>query len=157
MKHYRFDSCSRRAFTRGIALPTAIFVIVVLAALGAFTINLSGVQQTTTTQALTAARVSLGARSGLEWAVHKAVSPLPAAQPGTCNASTSFSPTGTGLTGVSLAVTCSYSTQSGGGATYHVYYLTSTASYGTAGTPDYVERKIEATVCRSNGPTALEC
>lgn len=160
MKHYRFDSCSRRAFTRGIALPTAIFIIVVLAALGAFTINLSGVQQTTTTQALTAARVSLAARSGLEWAVHKAVAPGAAGgagQPGTCNASTSFSPTGNGLTGTSLAVTCSYSTQSGGGATYHVYYLTSTASYGATGTPDYVERKIEATVCRSAGPTALEC
>lgn len=154
MKHRRFNSCGRHALVRGIALPTAIFVIVVLAALGAFTINLSGVQQTTTTQAITAARVSLAARSGLEWAVHRAVATT---QPGTCGASTSFAPAGDGLTGTSLAVTCSYSTQSGGGATYHVYYLTSTASYGTAGTPDYVERKIEATVCRSNGPTALEC
>lgn len=135
-------------------MPTAIFIIVILAALGAFTINLSGVQQTTTTQAITAARVSLAARSGLEWAMHRAVATT---QPGSCAASAAFSPTGNGLNGTSVVVTCDYSTQSGGGATYHVYYLTSTASYGTTGTPDYVERKIEATVCRSAGPTALEC
>ncbi len=157
MKHRRFDTCGRRAFARGIALPIAIFIIVVLAALGAFTINLTGVQQTTTTQAITAARVYLGARSGLEWAVHKAVAPLPAAQPGTCNASAAFSPAGDGLNGVGVAVTCSYSSLGAGAATYHVYYLASTASFGTAGTPDYVERKLEATVCRSSGPTAVEC
>ena len=155
MKRHRFDSCGRRALARGIALPTAIFVIVVLAALGAFTINLSGVQQTTTTQALTAARASLAARSGMEWAVHRAVATT---QPGTCNALTSFLPAGDGFTAVSgVAVTCSYSTLVVAGATYHTYYLASTASYGTAGTPDYVERKIEATVCRSTGPTATEC
>lgn len=154
MKRPHFHPGGCRRGMRGIALPVAIFIIAVLAALGAYMVSLTGVQQTTTSQAIAAARVSLAARGGLEWAVHRAVATT---QPGTCNALASFSPSGDGLTGTSVAVTCSYSTQGAGARTYHVYYLASTASYGTTGTPDYVERKIEATVCRSDLPTATEC
>lgn len=155
MKLRRYQSNCHRAAVCGMALPIAIFIIAALAALGAYVVSISGVQQTVTSQAIAAARASLAARSGMEWAVHRAVATT---QPGTCNAVTSFLPAGDGFTGVSgLAVTCSYSTLTVAGATYHTYYLASTASVGTAGTPDYAERRLEATVCRSTGPTATEC
>ena len=32
------------------------------------------------------------------------------------------------------------------------YYLTSTATYGTTDAPTYVQRAVEAVVCRSNAP-----
>lgn len=155
MKPSRFQMSCHRALARGMALPIAIFIIAALAVLGVYMVTVSGVQQTVSSQAIAAARASLAARSGIEWAVHKAVAPT--TQPGTCNVLTGFSPAGDGLTGASVAVTCSYSTLTVAGATYHTYYLASTASYGTAGTQDYAERKIEATVCRSTGPTATEC
>lgn len=147
MKRLPSQKACRRAVARGAALPTAIFIIAVLAVLGAYAVSVTGVQQTVSSQAISAARASLAARSGMEWAVHRAVATT---QPGTCNALTSFLPAGDGFTGVSgVAVTCSYSTLTVAGATYHTYYIASTASVGTAGTPDYAERRLEATVCRS--------
>lgn len=143
---------------RGAALVTAIFLLVVLAALGAYMVTLSGVQTVTTSQSLQAARAYVGARAGLDWAIHRAVGP--AAGSGLCAASAAFTPTGNGLTGVSVAVTCSTTpgaTYSRGITSYYIYYLTSAGTYGTAGTPDYVERKLEATVCRSTLGSTIQC
>ena len=58
----------------GLALVNAIFLLVVLAALGAYMVSVGGVQQATTTQALIAARVNLGAKSGLEWSINRVIS-----------------------------------------------------------------------------------
>ena len=61
----------------GFALVTAIFLLVVLAALGAFMVTLSGVHQTTPTPALDATRVYYGAKAGLDWGIQQAVARVP--------------------------------------------------------------------------------
>lgn len=125
----------RRANKResGFALVGAIFLVVILAALGVFAVTLSGVQHATNSQAVIASRTYYGAKAGLEWGIQQAIAAS------SCAASTTFSPSGAGLSGISVTVTCT-SHASG------VFYLTSTGTYGTFGGPEYSQRVIEATV-----------
>src|SRR5688572_6311263 len=107
----------------GFAMVTAIFLLVVLAALGAFMVTLSGVHQTAPTQALDATRVYYGAKAGLDWGIQQAIAAS------SCGP-TSFPLAGSGLSGVNVAVTCA-------GPSVHavgnVYVITSTAERGTFG------------------------
>lgn len=137
---------------QGAALVTAIFLLVVLAALGAYMVTLSGVVQVTASRTATTARVYFGAKAGLEWAIHQATAPgADAEDPDLwgCSPSTTFSLSGTGFQGVSVAVTCSSVTYNGNDY-YRVFTLTSTGTYGSSGTTDYVERRLQAIVCRSD-------
>lgn len=141
---------------RGLGIVSAIFLLVALTALGAYMLTLSGVTQATVDRAVLTARVYSTARSGLEWGIHRAVAP--AVQPSSCNPLTPFTLTGGSLFAINVSVECSQSTHTGGGGKeYYVYYLKSTAAYGQPATLDYVERKIEATVCRSTETTSEEC
>ncbi|MBI2313141.1 MAG: pilus assembly protein MshP [Betaproteobacteria bacterium] len=121
---------------RGIALINALFILVVLAMLGAFMASMSTVQQATPGQSASGTRVYHGAKTGLEWGIQRAVAQ------GLCDASTSFTLAEQGLNGVALTVTCA-STAHG---TSSVYYLTSKATVGGLGGPTYAERRMEATV-----------
>jgi MSHA biogenesis protein MshP len=122
----------------GFALVTAIFLLVVLAALGAFMVTLSGVHQTTPTQALLATRVYYGAKAGLDWGIQQAIaaSNCPAS-PGTTLTFTSG-----GLNGVTAVVNCTSTAHTGG----NMYVITSTAERGTFGGIDYARRRMQATV-----------
>lgn len=122
----------------GFAIVTSIFLIVVLAALGVYMVTLSGVQQTTASKSLVASRVYYGAKTGLEWGIHRAI-----AAGGTCLASSSFALTGAGLNGIGVTVTCNSYTFTGAGT---VFRLTSQATFGTYGSPDYSQRVLQATV-----------
>ncbi len=130
---------------RGVALVSAIFLLVVLASLGAYMVTLSGVEHSTTNRALINARTYFAARAGLEWGVHQTVSPALGAA---CFAPATFTPAGFGFDGVSVAVNCSR-TQYDDGVLVYTYVLTSTANHGTAGTTEHAERRLEATVCRA--------
>ena len=128
-----------RARATGSALITALFLVIVLAALGAAMTSLSIVQQDTATKAVLAARVYYGAKAGLEWGIQAAIATS------ACAASSgAFTPAGSGFTGVSVTVTCASSQH--GGAALSTYYLTSIATTGTLGTLSYAERRMEATV-----------
>ena len=144
------------AAQRGIALVTAIFLIVALAALGGVMVSLSGVQQTTSAVAVTAAQTLFAARGGLEWGIHRAVSndtTVCAVAPTTTTTALSFA-----ALSINVSVACSYTSNTGGGGTFvRTYYLTSTATYGTTDAPTYVQRAVEAVVCRSNAPASGEC
>lgn len=140
----------------GAALVSAIFLLVVLAALGAYMITVSGVQQTTTNRALISVRAYFAARAGLEWGIHQTVSPFPIPPPAACPAPAMFTPAGFGFDGVSVAVNCSRTDYDDGVPTY-TYAFTSTASHGTAGTTEYVERRLETTVCRADQGGAARC
>jgi len=141
---------------RGVALVSAIFLLVVLAALGAYMVTVSGVQQTTVSRGLLNARVYYAARAGLEWGIHRAVAP-PSYGGGQCSASNpSFTIDGAGLSDIQLAVNCS-SNEYIPGTDTRIYTITSTASHSTAGTVDYAERKLEATVCRANESATDRC
>jgi MSHA biogenesis protein MshP len=140
----------------GFAIVTALFLIVVLAAMGAFMMNLSAMQHGTSTLSLTSSRVYYAARSGLEWGTQQTV--IPAAGAACPVSPTTFSPAGPGFIGITVSVTCAYFPFTAGfGDEYHVYRLTSTASFGTLGSADYVERKLTSMVCRSNNPSAEHC
>ena len=126
----------QRIRSTGAALLSAIFLIVVLAALGASMASLSNVEHDTATKSMRSAQVYYGAKSGLEWAIQRAIAAA------SCAGAT-FSPSGSGLEAVSVTVTCAQSTHGAGNITY---YITSVATAGTAGSLSYAERHMEATV-----------
>lgn len=131
-----------RGKQRGMALVGAIFVVVILALLGIYMVTLSGVQHATTSQAVVAARTYYGAKAGLDWGIHQAIGPTASV----CNSSTLLAPI-VGLDDIRVTATCAcaYPAVCVSGAT-SVYYLTSTAEYGTYGNADYAKRVMEATV-----------
>lgn len=129
---------SRRALSRGMALVTALFLLIVLTVLAAAMVSLSNVAHDTTVKSLQAGKVYYGAKAGLEWGIQQAVPSNPAACPGAV-----LNLAEGALAGVSVTVACSLSTH---GGTSTVYYLTSIATLGTLGSPSYAERRMEATV-----------
>lgn len=124
---------------RGFALLVAIFLIVVLALLGIFIVKISGVQHQTVNVALLGARAFEAARTGIEWGAFQA---LDAAS---CT-STTLTLTEEGLDGFDVDVTCTASTFTETGVTYNMYVIDSEARAGSYGTPDYVSRRMQATV-----------
>jgi len=142
----------------GFTLVSAIFLLVALALLGLYMVTIGGVQRATTTRAIVAERVFLGAKTGLEWAIHRAVNTQKIAGivvPLACTPSTSFTLTDAALRDIAVTVSCTYTEHKEGGATndpFKVYYLTSTASYSSFGSPDYVQRRLDATVSNRYGP-----
>ena len=95
----------------GGALITAIFLIIVLVALGVAISKLSNVTQDTTTKASLSAKVYYGAKAGLEWGIQQAVGG------GSCAGG---SPSLSGaLTGISVTVTCASSTHGAGNIVFH--------------------------------------
>ena len=54
---------------RGFSLVSAIFLVVVLASLGAYMATMNSIQHTTTALSLQASRAWFAARSGMEWAI----------------------------------------------------------------------------------------
>ena len=123
----------------GIALLSAIFLLVVLAALGAYAVRLSGVQQQSTALAIRSAQALHAARSGFEWAAHRAVTS------GVCAAG-SLTLTEGGAQGFRVAVTCGQTTHLEAGRTSIVYSIEVLAEGGSYGQPDYVSRRLQGTV-----------
>jgi MSHA biogenesis protein MshP len=55
---------------RGFSLPTAIFLLVILALLGAFMVSLSTTQNVMSAQDVQGSRAYNAARAGMEWALY---------------------------------------------------------------------------------------
>lgn len=125
---------------RGAVIISAIFLIVVLVALGASITSLTSQQHHVSAKSIVAMRVYYGAKAGLEWGIQQAVSSAAA-----CAASTGpFTFGAAALQGVSVTVTC---TQTNFGGSDNTYYIVSIATTGNnAGGLDYAERRMEATV-----------
>ena len=113
----------------GFALPSAIFLLVVLAALAAFIVHLSAQQQAGHVADVRGLRAYQAARSGIEWGLFRLL------RESACDASTSFNPDG-GLGEFTVTVTCS---PAGMGA-----------ANDEAGT-GVVVRQIVATACNQPG------
>ncbi|MEK6243605.1 MAG: pilus assembly protein MshP [Pseudomonadota bacterium] len=126
---------------QGTVLVAAVFLIIVLALLGAAMAMLSKVQSDTGLKTQLAANVYYGAKAGLEWGIRQAVSAT-----ASCVASTPFTLTEGALNGVSVTVTCSATSHGSAPPADQVYYLTSIATVGTLGGVNYAERRLEATV-----------
>ena len=123
----------------GISLVPALFLLIVLAALGLVIVKLGAVQQQTVVLSMQSARAYAAARAGIEWAAYQAL------VNGSC-AGASLALGEGGLTGFSVDTTCSSSTHSEGPTTVTVYVIDAFAYAGAYGTPDYVSRRVRSTV-----------
>lgn len=129
----------------GFVLPTAIFLLVVLATLGAYMVSLSRTSQISSALDVQGARAYQAARAGIEWAAWQVVDPqLMQATPTPCPASPTTLTLDATLAGFQVEVLCSRTLASDGPDTIAVYQITSTATAGLAGEMDFVERQIQA-------------
>lgn len=126
----------------GFTLVTALFVLVVVAALSVYMVNISSVQHTTLVYGVQGARAIQGARSGLEWGIHQAMSS------NSCPPATTFNTTGAGhLDNFSITVDCSATDHVESGVTVRVFQITASAESGSfGGNLDYIFRSLQATV-----------
>lgn len=127
----------------GFSLVPALFLLVVLAALGIVAVRLTGVQQQTVVLAMQSGRAYSAARSGINWSAYQAL------VNGSCGSST-LTLTEAGLAGFSVDTSCSSTTHTEGPNTVNVYVIDSFAWAGSYGTPDYVSRRIRTTVTNTS-------
>lgn len=131
----------------GFAMVSAIFILVALAALGAFIATVSSTQHVGSALDVDGARAYQAARAGVEWGVARALA-------SNCVGSSNLDT----LNGVAITVTCAVqatgdAVEAGLGS---LYSITSTACNqpaagacpGAAGPPNYVERRINVVVER---------
>jgi len=136
---------------RGFSLVSAIFLLVVIAALGTFAVTLSTTQQQGAALDVLGARAYQAARAGIEWGAYQVLPASAAAFATTCRAGTTsqvVAPLPSTLAGFSVNTACSATSHVEGTSTLWVYSLTSTATQGTAATPDYVERQMAVTIAQ---------
>ncbi len=131
----------------GFAAIAAIFLVVVLAALGGFMLTFSNTQQLTAVQDLQGSRAFWAARAGLEWGVASVANcaTFPKTSPKSLPGATATPPTFDG--GFSVAVDCTPTTYTDGTSTT-IYTINATAkpAGGVPGSIGYVERSMTATV-----------
>ena len=125
---------------RGFALVVAIFLLVVLASLGVYIVKISGVQHATVNMALLGSRAFEAARTGIEWGAFQAL------DTSACPAATTLNLTEGGLNGFDVDVTCTTTAHTETGTTYNLFVIDVEASAGTYGNPDYVSRRMQASI-----------
>jgi MSHA biogenesis protein MshP len=124
---------------RGFSLVSAVFLLVVLAGLGAYAVRLNTLQQQSVTGALRGAQALAAARTGAAWGAYRAVT-LSICAPGTLNL------TQGAAAGFRVSVQCTQSTHVEGVQTVRVFVLDVRAEAGTYGGPDYVSRRLQTKV-----------
>lgn len=133
----------------GFSLVAAVFILVVLAMLGAFMVTIGAVQRTTVVQSLQAARAYQAASAGIEWGIQHVVanSACPLPDP------TVFTLTDSVLDGFQVSVSCTSAPTPYREANncFNVYHLQSFAQLGAFNDPYFVSRQIEASVTDAPG------
>lgn len=127
---------------RGFAAVAAIFLVVVLAALGAFMVTFSNTQQLTAAQDLQGSRAYWAARAGLEWGISNSGTAAAAAA-----VDCSAAPTTLTVEGFTVAVNCPR-TAYVDGDNLNIFQITAVASMGSPGAPGYIERSVSGSICR---------
>lgn len=120
---------------RGFAAVAAVFLVVILAGLGAFMLTFSNTQQLTSAQDVQGSRAYWAARAGLGWGIASLT-----AAPANCPTS----PTSLTVEGFTVTVTCTRSAYPEAGATVVIYRLTSRANLGAGA--NAVERSVSASL-----------
>ena len=116
---------------KGFTLVQAVFIIVVLALLGAAMVQLIRVQTSTGIMALQGARAYHAARSGLEWG---------AARASAGESCSGYMP----IEGFDVAVDCENPFSfNEAGQDYVVYNINASAEFGTYGDVSYVSRQLQ--------------
>lgn len=139
---------SRRG--RGFTMVAAIFLVVVLAALGAFVLRVSSTQHMGHAYDVQGSRAYQAARAGIEWGLFQVLQ-----GPAACPATTSFTPPA--LAEFTVTVGCASTSADELGTTVTVFALTATACNRASGGScpggageSYVERQITATAARQS-------
>jgi MSHA biogenesis protein MshP len=132
----------------GVSLVSAIFLLVVLAALAAAILNVATVHQASSALDVQGVRAYQAARAGIEWGLYRQLRPTPGAA---CFASSSFAlPAGTSLSGFTATVTCTLT--SGPGALSRMQITSTACNQPAASGPgcpnfsasqDYVQRQMQ--------------
>jgi len=159
---------------RGLSLVTAIFLMVVLAMLGAFMLSVTAIQQSSQQFDVQGVRAYQAARAGLEWGAFQVLDPNNTLNPATCSpvvlpscpaASTNLSGLAGSLSLFTVTVTCSAAINAPtteGNRNIGAYQIIATAcNQPSAGacpnaspTSGYVERQLQATLSKCKDPTA---
>ncbi len=148
---------------RGFSLVTAIFLLVILAALGAFMVVFTGLQQKTIQADVQGVRAYYAARSAINWAMYRALDPDNTIAPGAANFAAC--PTGTintmagTLVPFTVVLGCTVTSATEANRNIRVYEITATAcNQATCPAPapaaGYVERRVVVTVAKCKDPTA---
>lgn len=130
--------------SRGFAIATALFLVVILAMLGAFMVSMSNTEHSTSAQDVRGSQAYRAARMGMEWAVAKICNGAGCATPLTAcpAASTTMSAAPNGFT---VTVDCTMNSYNEAGTTRYIFWVTSTAtSSGSAGGLGFLERQFSA-------------
>ena len=134
--------------SRGFALVLALFLIVSLAAIGAYLVTVSNVQVESTTKDELGARAYQAARAGIEWGAYRVLRDTSCA-PGPVVIA--FAPAE--LAGFQAEVTCEdFGPETEGGGPVNTFRIVSTGCNlnpcsGAPG-PTYVNRQLQLTVTR---------
>lgn len=137
----------------GFVLPAAIFLLIVLAALGAYAVNLTSVQQITSTQDLEGSRAYHAARAGVESGIYQVLTP----GNNTLNNCPATNPQILTIDAYTVNVSCTVYGQYYEQSADHsikVYKITADASKGTINTPQYIARQVEVTISKCLGTDA---
>lgn len=126
---------------KGFSLLTAIFLITVLASLAVFMLATSGVSQMTPVLGLRGTQAYHAARSGLEWGIANAINTAPA-----CPGSGTSTFANLGGFVVDVDWDCTQHQDGQPSQNVSVYVVTATASAGTAGQSNFVQRTVRAVV-----------
>lgn len=121
---------------RGFAIVSAIFLLVALAALGAFMVSFSNTQHLTSAQDVQGSRAYWAAKGGIQWAagVIDSTGACPAGQP-------AFSD------GFNVTLVCRQHDYTEGTTDRSIFWLQATATAGGGvGNSTYVERQLHAFV-----------
>lgn len=139
---------------RGFAIPAAIFIVVILAALAAFLVSVGGGQQLGHAQDVAGIRAFQAAKSGVDWGVFQVLNTSGAFRTACNTGATSQNlPALRNMEGFSVVVECVARNDNEGAGTLRSYRVTATAC-STAACPNtaadlpnlYVERRISAVV-----------
>ena len=177
MSRFLRNGFPSRQLAGGFVLPSAIFLIVILASLAAFLVTISTTQSTTSAQDVQGTRAYHAARAGIEWGLYRVLdpanatatsgsAPLPncpgvavaAACPSAGSPSSSTLPgagfSGSVLSGIAVTLTCHCADFVENGRNVRVFQLRSTATTGSGQMA--VERQVQARVayCRDPGGSA---
>lgn len=126
---------------RGFSIIAVVFILVVLAGLGAVIVQLGATQHLGTLMAQEGRQAWYAARAGLEWGRHRAINA------GSCAAST----THTDLFGFRVEVQCAAQVMTEGARQLTVYQLTSVAT-ANVGALDEARREARMSVWEDTTP-----
>ena len=136
----------------GFSIVTAIFLIVVLAGLGAAMVTFSTSQSQSSAMDVMGSRAYQAARAGIEWATYQIINNAAPATAANCNQTFTQGSLGGTLSPFAVTVTCSYvsSAVTGDPLINYIYAVSAVACTAptcpatTAPNSSYVERSISS-------------